>query len=88
MLVNVLRSFRKLSFKDKFDFNLIYPTTDDAVRHILATNTKEPEIVGHARVVDFDDELVDYPAHLYKAENEKDATDTYDNEYDVYIQRF
>ena len=35
ILVSVVRSFRKQSFKDKFDFNLIFPTTDDAVRHIL-----------------------------------------------------
>ena len=34
----IFRAFKKFSFKDKFDYNNIYPTTHDAVLSILHKN--------------------------------------------------
>lgn len=78
-----MRSFRKQSFKDRFDFNLIYQTTDEAVRSILNEN-KEPEIIANVKVFDVNDDDT-YPEAAYKAENDSYY---YDDEYETYVYRF
>ena len=36
-----MRSFGKSNFKEKFDYNLIYPSIHDAVCHILSLESSE-----------------------------------------------
>ena len=85
-----MRAFRKQSFKEKFDFNLIYTTTDDAVRHILKVQKEEKSAVkiGSKVVIDADDLEIDdepFPFAAYKAEND---THHNDEEFEPYIIRF
>jgi len=86
----VLRSFRKQSFKDKYDFNLIYPTTDDAVRHILKVQKEEdiqPVMIGNKMVVDIEEDIDEegYSPAVYKAENDSYQ---HEDEYETYVHRF
>ncbi len=74
----VIRTFKKLEFGKSFDFANIYPSTDDAVNHILRfaqlqtiSSNAEGELNHGAIVVDeVDDELTTaYPEFVYKKNN-------------------
>lgn len=87
-----MRSFRKQSFKDKFDFHLIFTTTDDAVRHILRLEKeqKSATIIGGKQVFDaIEEELEDepFPISAYKAVNDSHHNNN-DEEFEPYVHRF
>ena len=58
ILESVLKKFKKETFRENFDFNLIYPTTVDAVHHLfkpscfMANNTRpEPSRFNYANFI-------------------------------------
>lgn len=49
----MLKKLKKDSIKESFDFNLIYPTTHDAIEHILSLNVLENEISKDSKIKPF-----------------------------------
>lgn len=46
----MLKKLKKDSIREKFDFNLIYPTTHDAVEHIVKPNMSEHKVSKQMKI--------------------------------------
>lgn len=88
----VIKSFRKQALQEKFDFGLIYPSNDDAVREILknqnqlhmieAGSDNKVESFQNVRLNEGEDDSAVYPPNVYK--NRRDSLE----ENDFYVERF
>ena len=74
----MLKKLKKDSVKENFDFNLIYPTTHDAVQHIL-----RPNYLNENKFVE---KSFFYKEKDFIFQNQNSSLSTYKNEDDYYSQ--